>query len=76
MQQADGRLAQITEAYNAGNLGAVFSQFLNGTSTGLAAFAPMLTTALGSRYYNPQASQFVLAAGRACQCRAQRGSES
>ena len=52
MQQADGRLAQITEAYNADNLGAVFSQFLNGTSTGLAAFAPMLTTALGSRYYN------------------------
>ena len=52
VQQADGSLAQITEAYNADDLGAVFSQFLNGTSTGLAAFAPMLTIALGSVYYS------------------------
>lgn len=50
VQQADGSLAQITDAYDADDLGTVFSQFLNGTSTGLATFTPMLTVDLGNVY--------------------------
>ena len=52
VQQADGSLAQITDAYDADDLGTVFSQFLNGTSTGLATFTPMLTVDLWNVYYS------------------------
>ena len=52
VQQADGSLAHITKAYDADDLGTVISQFLNGTSTGLAAFTPMLMVDLGNVYYS------------------------
>ena len=52
VQQADGSLVQITDAYDPDDLGTVFSQFLNGTSTGLATFTPMLTVDLWNVYYS------------------------
>ena len=49
--QANGGLEAIAKAYDEDALGTVVSQFLNGTSTGLALFNPVLNTS-GHIYYN------------------------
>ena len=50
VRQADGSLTPVTAAYDEGAVGTlILYQYLNSTTTGLAAFGPSLTT--DSRYY-------------------------
>lgn len=63
LEQADGSLKAIAKAYDENDLGTVVSQFLNGTTTGLALFNPVLTLNPGHIYYSfsPPYTEYIQA---------------